>query len=164
MSSGNNAQPALAPAPLAAINGGPALLALWLLLTTNKSFLLDPAQASVAADQAANQPIGTTAPNLGFGQNDQIRTWDELAGALVDKLNGGGNGDDASFTTQKLQSFLTSTLFGKTFSNADGSPGDTYASALYKASSIFQVVQDQFVNKWGDVCPPRIGNALNLQN
>ena len=160
----NDAQPAQDAAPLAARNGGPAFLALWLLITTNQSFLLDPAQVAVAADQAAGTPIGTTKPDPEFPQDDTIATWEGLTGALIAKLNGGGNDDDLNFTKENIQNLLTSTLFGNNLDNEDGTQGDTYASALYKAATVFQRIQIQFVNKWGDVCPPTVGNALGVSN
>ena len=56
-------------------DGGPALLDLWLLLTTNPTFLLNPAAAAVTTDVAAGNRLGTTTVQLTPGPADQIGDW-----------------------------------------------------------------------------------------
>lgn len=150
----NQAAAVAAPAPNF---GGPALLNLWLLLTTNPTFLLQGVAESVSADNTANAPLGTTLVTLRPGAGDTIPNWATLIGALQNQ-----NTNASLFGQAKLNTFLTQGLQTGFLLDSDGNPTISYATALQNASAVFQSIAHNFETAWPRTCPPTIGETLGL--
>jgi len=145
------------PPPVQPDDGKTAILNLWLLLTTNPNFLLKPAAASVAADLAAGNRLGTTDVVLDPDATDSINNWDALVALLqTNNLN------EANFTEAALNGFLTRGLQTSFLLNPDGSPGLSYATVLQNASDVFQSIAPDFITRWPNPSPKTMAETLGL--
>jgi len=127
-----------------------AMLALWLLLSTNSSFLLDQVQAAASA--------GATTVELKPGLGDTIEDWDDL----ITKLVAGDPGNRISFTQKNISTLLLNAA-SKELPDAHYSAGKTYLAILKNASEVFQISGSSFVAGWNPPCPRTIGEIPAFQ-
>lgn len=130
-------------------NGQNAMFALWLLVSTNPTFLLSPA--------AKAREKGSHDVKITPGDGDKITSWEDL----ITKLKANNNNGEL-FEKPRVQAFLLEFLakpLGNQFSTAK-----TYGDLLQNACSIFQEAKSLFVPGWEPPCPRTMDQIPDLQS
>jgi len=125
------------------------MFALWLLITTNSTFLLEPAAAARAS--------GTSVVNLVPGPGDMVTSWVDLVNKFKTENENGG-----FFERSLVEAFLTDFL-AKSIDNDQFTSDKTYAGVLQNACTIFQLAKELFVPGWNPPCPKTMDQVPGLK-
>lgn len=134
----------LAPTP-----GGPQLLTLWLLITTNRSFLLDPATKA--------GPIGADTFPAVPGTSDRVTGGLTQIASILQT----GNSNPDPFAEKGLRDFLAVALAEQIAVDGNGNPfGPTAGEVLAMTCGVFENFQKRFAVGWSRACPARMDEIL----